>query len=441
MIKKIFSTMLLSLFVITLSVSGKEVKIKLIPESVADLKIYIRPLEKSSDAIRELSFDGALYAGEAIESQSGFYQLTGVKDNIQMFLYLYLPGGDVANIELKKEEKHLTANFDTDNSALSEYAMLELNVNRDIWSNNDVDSTKLSEYVNMCFDKAKNISGKGCGKEVQEFINIWSYSVAQNVENVISGQLRRAGKPMPKAPLFSSSQSFLDSDMAMFFPTSVTTILSALPRKASLIEKFEALYGNYTNTNVRQAVGKVLLNSFISKHDYNEDFEGGLEQLRVVTEKYDVDETILKEYEKRRSTIKGTPFPESVVLRDANGNTVDFSTFKGKYVYIDMWASWCGPCKREIPSLQKLEKELQNENVVFVSISVDSKEAAWKKAMTTFDMHGHQLIDTENAIGQALNVRGIPFFAIYDKEGRLYMHNAPRPSAGEPLKELLERLK
>ena len=105
-----------------------------------------------------------------------------------------------------------------------------------------------------------------------------------------------------------------------------------------------------------------------------------------------------------------------------------------------MWASWCAPCRKEIPHLKKLEEELQNDNVVFVSISIDKDEAAWKKSIVEHDLHGHQFIDSENKLGSALNVRGIPFFVIYDKEGRLYMHNAPRPSSGTPLKEILEGL-
>ena len=120
---------------------------------------------------------------------------------------------------------------------------------------------------------------------------------------------------------------------------------------------------------------------------------------------------------------------------------VDFSTFRGKYVYIDLWASWCTPCLKEVPALQKLEKELKNDKVVFLSISIDTKEDAWKKKMQEKNMHGNQLWDPENSLGQALNVKGIPFFAIYDPEGKLYMHGAPRPSQGPGLVMLLEGLK
>ena len=60
--------------------------------------------------------------------------------------------------------------------------------------------------------------------------------------------------------------------------------------------------------------------------------------------------------------------------------------------------------------------------------------------MNALDMHGNQWISTDNKIAEVLNVKGIPFFLIYDKEGKLYIYNAPRPSSGDTLKLLLENL-
>lgn len=78
--------------------------------------------------------------------------------------------------------------------------------------------------------------------------------------------------------------------------------------------------------------------------------------------------------------------------------------------------------------------------MVFLSISIDSKEEAWKKKVTALGLEGNLLIDKDNKLCEALNVRGIPFFIIYDKEGKLYKYNAPRPSDVRT-KPLLEGLK
>ena len=162
--------------------------------------------------------------------------------------------------------------------------------------------------------------------------------------------------------------------------------------------------------------------------------------MQQAVEVYGLPERYVEEYVKRKATIVGSPFPAGVVLEDIEGNVVDFSTFKGKYVYIDLWASWCGPCCKEVPHLQALEKELQNENVVFLSISTDTDKEAWKNKMDELGMHGNQLHDRDNTLCNALNVKGIPFFLIYDKEGKLHTYKAMRPSSGDALKAFLEAL-
>ena len=93
-----------------------------------------------------------------------------------------------------------------------------------------------------------------------------------------------------------------------------------------------------------------------------------------------------------------------------------------------------------MPHLQTLEKERQSPNVACLSISIDSKPEPWKKKMADLNMHGNQWHDPQGLLGKNLNVMGIPFFVIYDKEGKLYMHNAPRPSHPQT-KAMLEELK
>lgn len=98
-----------------------------------------------------------------------------------------------------------------------------------------------------------------------------------------------------------------------------------------------------------------------------------------LTERFQLDTKYLGEFKVRKSSIAGTPFPADVVLTDLQGKKVDFAKYRGKYVFIDLWASWCIPCIKEIPHLKQLEKDLQNKDVVFLSISIDTNVAAWKK--------------------------------------------------------------
>ena len=148
----------------------------------------------------------------------------------------------------------------------------------------------------------------------------------------------------------------------------------------------------------------------------------------------------MQEFKDNQKSISDKRFPAKAHLTDAAGNTVDFSSLRGFYVYIDLWASWCVPCRKEIPHLQRLENELKNPLVKFVSISIDRTESDWKKAVKQLNLHGLQWLNADNSLPKALNIRGIPFFLIYDKEGNLMQYDAPRPSDGDKLKAYLEGL-
>jgi len=116
---------------------------------------------------------------------------------------------------------------------------------------------------------------------------------------------------------------------------------------------------------------------------------------------------------------------------DQNGDTVSLDDFRGKYVYIDVWASWCGPCKAETPYFRELVKEFKDNNVVFISVSVDSDIAAWRNMIAREEMNWIQLI-SENAwntkITKDYMIKGIPRFILVDRQGNIVTPRAPRPS-------------
>ena len=136
---------------------------------------------------------------------------------------------------------------------------------------------------------------------------------------------------------------------------------------------------------------------------------------------------------------KGQTSP-SFNYKDINGELVALEDLKGKYVYIDCWASWCGPCKAEIPHLKKLKKKFDGKNIAFVGISSDQDVEAWKKMVDKQKLEGIQLhIGDDQSFMQAYMVTGIPRFILIDKDGLVYDANAPRPSSDE-IKELFNSL-
>ena len=122
---------------------------------------------------------------------------------------------------------------------------------------------------------------------------------------------------------------------------------------------------------------------------------------------------------------------------DINGKEVSLSDLKGKYVYIDVWATWCGPCQYELPHLKELEKKMHGKKIVFVSISCDKDKAAWEKMVKEQGLGGVQLHNGgDREFMTAFAIRGIPRFILLDKEGKIVNPNMTRPSNPETEKTL-----
>ena len=110
---------------------------------------------------------------------------------------------------------------------------------------------------------------------------------------------------------------------------------------------------------------------------------------------------------------------------------------KGKYVYIDVWATWCGPCKGELPYLKELEKKMHGKKIVFVSISCDKDKAAWEKMVKEKELGGVQLHNGgDREFMTAYNITGIPRFILLDKKGKIVNAKMTRPSNPETEKTL-----
>ena len=136
-------------------------------------------------------------------------------------------------------------------------------------------------------------------------------------------------------------------------------------------------------------------------------------------------------YDKITKLAVGVPSPVFTNYENANGGTSSLSDFKGKLVYVDVWATWCRPCLAEIPALKVLHDKLKGKNIEFVSISIDEDKEAWRKAVKERELKGVQLIADkafESQFIQDYGISQIPTFLIIDKDGKIVSPNAPRPS-------------
>lgn len=143
--------------------------------------------------------------------------------------------------------------------------------------------------------------------------------------------------------------------------------------------------------------------------------------------------TIDAYYDKLKMIQVGEPSPKFHKYENYASGDSSLDDFKGKYVYIDVWATWCGPCLAQIPALKAIEKLYHDRNIEFVSISVDKSKdyEKWKTMIKERELGGVQLIadkDFESNFIKDYVIRGIPKFILLDPKGNIVNANAPRPS-------------
>lgn len=147
------------------------------------------------------------------------------------------------------------------------------------------------------------------------------------------------------------------------------------------------------------------------------------------------DSTLIKKYQDKVVAIKaikkGKEAPD-FTFSDHDGKSYHLKDFRGKVLYIDCWATWCGPCCKEIPFLEKrVEEYKDNDRVRFISISMDSNKQAWMNKLDKDKPQWEQFIvskEEHKALSKAYGISGIPRFLVINANGTIANGDAFRPS-------------
>ena len=205
--------------------------------------------------------------------------------------------------------------------------------------------------------------------------------------------------------------------------------------------KILADFKTIKSENIKQALAPLLIEgvSPTSTATTNEELMALIPQIIKNTE-------LLQELNQRINLVNklksGQPFPPFEGVVDMNDKPISFEqlNLKGKILLIDIWATYCPDCRKELPALETLQQTYKGKPITFVSISVDRDKEAWKTMVKEKKLNGIHLYaspETKELFKKLYDLRSIPRYMLVDKEGNIISINAPMPSKGTALESLI----
>jgi len=140
------------------------------------------------------------------------------------------------------------------------------------------------------------------------------------------------------------------------------------------------------------------------------------------------------------STAIGQPAPE-IALESPEGKEIALSSFKGKVVLIDFWASWCGPCRKEMPNVVKAYAKFKNKGFEIFGVSLDQDKARWVEAIQKDGITWPQVSDLkqwQSSVVRQYNIQGIPYTVLLDREGNILAKNLRGEELEKKIAEVLQ---
>ncbi len=209
-------------------------------------------------------------------------------------------------------------------------------------------------------------------------------------------------------------------------------------RYQTLIENRKTAIVDFIRSNPNSYVSLYTLNGDLAVDNMNTNLvEAGYNSLSAQLRKDLLAVYVSQKLELAKTIDVGKIAPE-FEEKTAEQIPIKLSSFKGQYVLVDFWASWCGPCRQENPNVLRAYETFKDKNFTILGVSIDENASAWTKAVKADGLVWTQVLDRTQAISQTYGVVSIPRNFLLDPEGKIIAKNLRGPELMEKLKEVLK---
>jgi len=188
-------------------------------------------------------------------------------------------------------------------------------------------------------------------------------------------------------------------------------------------------------------INMLMSGNVLDRDEYAATYITVAEKLKKEWPNYDHAKEFVSMVDKMKATAIGQPAPE-IALPDPSGKVVKLSSLRGKYVLVDFWAKWCGPCRRENPNVVRAYKAYNSKGFTVYGVSLDRSKDEWVQAIAEDGLtwtHVSDLKYFQSEAAQLYNITAIPFCVLVDPKGIIVAKNLRGKALDDKLAEIFDK--